>query len=531
MGEQNKPREQLERELADAQRRLEELEYRDRDHQRLQAIIESTTDMVSMAEPSGDILYINPAGRRILGLDPDEDVTTLEIEDLHPLAAVEKLLDIGIPEAIAQGTYSHETEILHQRRRTPIPVSQVIIAHPFVEGEVEYLSTVIRDISESHSTAEALRVSEARFRSIVDASPMGVHLYRLEPDDRLIFEAGNPAADRLLGIDHSQLVGKTIEEAFPPLESTELPKRYREAARDGLLWESQQVDYEDDRIRGAFQVVAFQTSPDRVTVQFLDITDRLREQQERQRFEAQLQHQQKLESIGTLAAGVAHEINNPLNGILNYAQLISNRLPSDHPTQRFAHRIVDESERVATIVRNLLAFARQDKQSHSPADLLDIISSTLSLVRTVLRKDQIEITVEVPDSLPSLKCRSQQIQQVLMNLFTNARDALNARFPDYDERKEIRLVVEPFTREGQQWLRTTVHDRGAGIPQELTERIFDPFFTTKPRALGTGLGLTISYGIIMDHHGELVIESVPGEGTSVHMELPVDNGWSLEEER
>jgi len=249
---------------------------------------------------------------------------------------------------------------------------------------------------------------------------------------------------------------------------------------------------------------------------------------ERKLVEAQVRQQQKLESIGTLAGGVAHEINNPISGIMNYAQIIMDELKPDDPMQEFARGIGVETERVATIVRNLLSFARQDRQNHSPAYIADIIESTLSVIRSILRKDQITITVDIPENLPQLKCRSQQIQQVIMNLITNSRDALNERYPEHDPDKLINLKVHEFHRENRRWFRITVEDHGGGIPREVRERVFDPFFTTKDRSNGTGLGLSVSMGIIKDHHGDLTFESVPGKPTRFYIDLPVDNGWELE---
>jgi signal transduction histidine kinase len=244
--------------------------------------------------------------------------------------------------------------------------------------------------------------------------------------------------------------------------------------------------------------------------------------QERATLEAQLRQQQKLEAIGTLASGVAHEINNPISGIMNYAQLIMDTAAPESRAAEFAKEIVQETERVATIVRNLLQFARQETQTHSPARLADIVDQTLSLLRAVFRRDQIAITVDVPETLPALNCRSQQLQQVLMNLFTNARDALDAKYPGHHAAKTIRVTARSFDREGRSWLRLTVADQGTGIPPEIQARIFDPFFTTKPRDKGTGLGLSISHGIVKDHHGVLHFETVPGTGTQFHLDLPVE---------
>jgi len=258
---------------------------------------------------------------------------------------------------------------------------------------------------------------------------------------------------------------------------------------------------------------------------------RKRAEEEKEALEAQLRQQQKLESIGTLASGVAHEINNPLMGILGYAELINTRI-KDEEVKEFSEGILEEGNRVARIVRNLLAFSRQEKTSYSPAYLNDIIDASLNLFGTVMKKDQITLKIEVQEELPRIKCRSQQIQQVLMNLLTNARDALNERYQGWHENKRLAVSAHEFERDGERWVRTTVEDLGVGIPEELVQRIFDPFFTTKSRAVGsghvgTGLGLSVSYGIIRDHRGELWVESEPGEYTRFHMDLRVDNGWTI----
>lgn len=248
---------------------------------------------------------------------------------------------------------------------------------------------------------------------------------------------------------------------------------------------------------------------------------------ETRKLEEQLIQSQKIESIGTLAGGVAHEINNPINGIMNYAQLIFDQAREETAEKQFALEILHETQRVAGIVRNLLTFARNENQSHSPALVSDIITSVLSLVQTVMRHDQISLIVRVPDDLPKIKCRSQQIQQVIMNLMTNARDALNDRYSDYSPDKRLEVTAEELWKRDKRYVRITVADTGNGIPFEIQDKIFDPFFTTKPKEKGTGLGLSISYGIVRDHGGELSLESEPGRHTRFHVDLPVNNGWSL----
>jgi len=239
--------------------------------------------------------------------------------------------------------------------------------------------------------------------------------------------------------------------------------------------------------------------------------------------QAQLFQQEKLVGIGQLAGGVAHEINNPINGIMNYAQLILDEMHWDDTISEYVTEIVHESERVAVIVKNLLRFARQDKEILAYSKIDDIINQTLSLIKTLMRHDQIRLDINLPENLPEINCRCQQIQQVLMNLLSNARDALNQKYPEYDENKIITITCETFKKENKKWIRIVVEDNGNGIPDNIKSRIFEPFFTTKPRDKGTGLGLSISHGIVKEHGGDLYFETEEGQYTRAILELPVDN--------
>jgi len=244
--------------------------------------------------------------------------------------------------------------------------------------------------------------------------------------------------------------------------------------------------------------------------------------EERRLFEARLRQQQKLESIGTLAGGVAHEVNNPIQGIMSYAELIKRVAHEPDTVREFAGNITDECMRVATIVKNLLSMARTDEGKRTPENLFRIVHGSLSLFRVVLQKDQIQLDIEVPGDLPDMRCNGQQIQQVIMNLVTNARDAVNERYGGADTGKQIVVSATLVERDRQPTIRMTVQDNGTGIDPLLVDRIFDPFFTTKPQGQGTGLGLWICHRIVAEQGGNLSLESEVGQFTRFHVDLPVD---------
>jgi signal transduction histidine kinase len=159
--------------------------------------------------------------------------------------------------------------------------------------------------------------------------------------------------------------------------------------------------------------------------------------------------------------------------------------------------------------------------------MIDIIDHSLSLIKIIFIKDQIDLRVTLEEDLPNLKCRSQQIQQVFMNLMTNARDALNDKYPGYDENKIIEVNVKQKFHDNRRWICLSVKDFGMGISEEVRNRLFEPFYSTKPKDKGTGLGLAISFGIVADHHGTIDIDTVEGEYSVFTVMLPVDNDWHL----
>lgn len=230
----------------------------------------------------------------------------------------------------------------------------------------------------------------------------------------------------------------------------------------------------------------------------------------------------QLAAIGELAAGVAHEVNNPINGIINFAQLLldEEELPAN---RNLLERIVKEGERISSITHKLLCFAKEDKDEKVILTVKEIIDDCLNLIGHQLRKDGIEVRFEYSEPSCRIRANSNMLQQVFFNLLSNSRYALNIKFSHHDPKKKIVISCRqvPFESGSGIYARIQVKDWGSGIPQGLLDRVYDPFFTTKPCGEGTGLGLSISHGIVKDHGGSMKIESVLHEYTSITIDIPI----------
>ena len=235
-----------------------------------------------------------------------------------------------------------------------------------------------------------------------------------------------------------------------------------------------------------------------------------------------LMQSDRLASLGQLSASVAHEINNPISGVLNLSMLMQRILKDDGiPRERipefrkYQQQVINETTRVGRIVSDLLSFSRRSKPQRSQADLNKIIRSTLSLVSHKMKLANVEPIAELADDLPLAPCDQSQIQQVVLNLVMNAAEAMHNR-PTGGYVK-VTTKADP---NGANVL-ITVDDNGEGIPKEHLTKIFDPFFTTKPEGKGVGLGLAVLYGIVEAHGGEVDVSSKPGEGTTFVVKLPL----------
>jgi PAS domain S-box-containing protein len=504
------------RKAAEDELRESERKYRE--------LVEDTHDVVYSADESGRINYVSPSVKELFGYAPSEllgkPYAAFGFEDDLPTIAEMKAVFARTTNLVPRDyRLVAKDGSVHWMRTASRPI--------FHAGRFAGLRGVLVDVTAAKQSEEALRISEQRHRSLFENAALGI--YQTTPDGRIL--AANPSLVRMLGYDSfEELATRNLEE--DGYEPGTPRQRFRERIeRDGRIEGLESIWVREDGKSLHVRENAVAIRDDQGNVSYYegtveDITAQREAEDEKRHLEAQLRQTQRLESIGTLASGVAHEINNPLTGMMNYAELISRRV-EDSRLKEFAEAIMSEGARVAKIVRNLLSFARHEKESHSPARLADVFAAARALVDQLLVKDRIQFQADVPEDLPKLKCRSQQIQQVILNLLMNARDALNERYPGDDPDKILRVAARVVEEDRTKWVRLVVEDHGVGIPEENIGRIFDPFFTTKPRDRGTGLGLSVSYGIVREHGGRLSVESEEGAFTRMTLDLPVDNGWTI----
>jgi two-component system, cell cycle sensor histidine kinase and response regulator CckA len=484
----------------------------------LRALAENARDTIMRFDADGRLLYANPNIGHITEI-PDGRLVGMTFRELGFPDGLCSLWDEAVGSVLADGR-ARRIEFLLPRGMW---IDWLLAPELDADGRVKAVIASARDITQIKDVQRSLADSEARYRSIVDSSPMGIHSYALEDDGRLVFQGGNPAADRILGVDHGSLVGMTIEEAFPTLAASEIPDRYREVARTGAPWTTSQVDYADDRIRGAFDVYAFRISANRMAAVFLDVGDRLRSEEERRRLEAQLARSQKLESIGRLAGGVAHDFNNLLTAILGGVSLALGDLSERDPLRENLLDVQHAAESATGLTRQLLAFSRRQPAAPRVVDLNEIIRDSQRMLRRLIGED-VDLAFTPGAGLGAVLIDPGQVEQVLVNLCVNARDAMpeggrlgietSVRVLD-DEYCALHPGMPPGP-----CVVLAVSDSGTGMTPEVKEHLFEPFYTTKPAGQGTGLGLATVFGIVKQNHGSIEVYSEPGMGSTFRLYLP-----------
>ena len=634
-----------------------------RESERLyRSVVDNIQDVFYRTDAAGLLVMISPSGVRLLGYDSPDEMLGLPNETFwyEPEKRTEFLGLIR-----AHGRVSDYEVTLKRRAGRPVLVATSSGLYFDGQGNALGVEGIFRDIAERKRAEEALRVSEERFRSIVEASPMGMHFYRLDEGGRLILDGANPSADTMLGIDHASLAGLAIEDAFPGLVGSGIPEMYCRVARGELESQFFETAYDDGRISGFYAVTVFRIGADAVATAYLDITDRRRSEEllrqseekfsqlfrlspyaislsdpdsglivdvndafvqlsgyardelvgrtslelglivdpskrvgmverlhktgqggsvemevrckdgsllpcsvscqivtidrrrfmlsvtrdltETRRMQEIMIQTEKMVSVGGIAAGIAHEINNPLGIIVQSAQnLVLRTRPdfrrnievaegigldmallekymSERKILSFVADMQAAAVRAADIIRHMLDFSRRSESRRTACSVAVLVERAVELARSDydLKKSydfkKIEVVREYAEGLRQVHCTETEIEQVLLNLLRNAAQAMATSEPA----ECPRIVIRAANIESG--VRIEVEDNGPGMAPALQRRIFEPFYTTKPPGVGTGLGLSVSYFIVTrGHGGRMWVESEPGAGAKFIVELPCE---------
>jgi PAS domain S-box-containing protein len=362
-------------------------------------------------------------------------------------------------------------------------------------------------VREVEVAERAVRAQHTLLRAVIEGSP-DLILVR-DRDGRYML--ANDAAGSAFGRPADDIVGSTAAALFPPTEVSDIEAIDRTVLTSGRPL-TRERKLPTPRGERTYLLAVHPWMDERgeaagtVTVA-RDVTERLT-------LENQLRHAQKLDALGRLSGGIAHDFNNVLTAILAGAHLLAQSLSASHPELAGdADEIRAAAQRGAELTRKLLAFGRRDMLERHPLDLVSVVADTAAMARRLL-PEHIDVRTELPSPPVTVEADHGALSQILLNLVTNARDAMPVH-----GRLEISLARRPAN--GREVARLAVRDTGIGMDEATRAHIFEPFFTTKPPGAGTGLGLSIAYGLIQQHEGSISVESEPGRGTTVVIDLPI----------
>ncbi len=488
--------------------------------QRFSSVVESAMDAIITLDQNQHVIVFNQAAEKMFGCFA-WDVLGKPLDRFLPgefrLAHHEYVRKFGEAGVTTRSMTSPGVLIALRANGEQFPI-EATVSQVQVAGQKLY-TVIMRDITERKRAEETLRQSEARFRSIYEQAAVGIQQVAL--DGQLLML--NAVMCRMLGYEESELLGKKIADIVHPDDylreaelieglrrehrrSYEIEKRYRH--RDGsLVW----VHVTSSIVNG----------PAGEPLYWIDVVENL---SERKRAEEQLKQAQRMEAIGRLAGGVAHDFNTLLNVMLGYSELLLAELPPGDARRERVLQIKNSGDAGAMLTKQLLAFSRKQALAQEIVDLRDVAAKMTPFLGRLLR-DDIELTMRCCEDPCPVKVDPGQIQQLVLNLATNAGDAM----PDGGhldiEVKAIELdrtyVQQHPTLKVGMYAMLAISDSGTGMNPETQAHIFEPFFTTKDSGKGTGLGLATVYGIAKSNGGDIWVYSEPGVGTIFKVYLPL----------
>jgi len=479
------------------------------------ALIEHSSDAIALVDEAGTVLYANPAAARMLGLQIADIVNASMFRRVHEddMAALRAGFEHSLKQPRKPVSNAYRLQHSDGSWRHIESVSVNRLDDPSIRGII----VNYRDVTESKRAVEALREGEARYRQLTEQATDII--YNCDLEGRFTFV--NPTATRLMKYTEKELLGRhfltlirddfkqRVAEFYERQRTQYIRATYFEfpaIARDGTeVWVGQSV-----------QIVEEQGLPVGVQAIARDITQRLA-------LEDQLRQAQKMEAIGRLAGGVAHDFNNVLTAILGSADLLSMMVEPDDPKWAEADAIKRAADRGAALTRQLLAFSRPQRPATTTVDLTEVVSGMEPVLKRLVL-DKISIRVASSHRPIPVLADEASLNQIVLNLIINARDAMpdggsatiDMGIIDLGDPLAPTLGIMPGRYAGM-----SVRDSGHGIPAEIQRHLFEPFFTTKPADKGTGLGLSIVYGIVKGLGGAIEIQSEIGEGATFTIYLPL----------
>lgn len=422
---------------------------------------------------------------------------------------------VGCPiSRVAAGESSFETYV-DKKRPDGRVIPCILTAKPFSgpDGRIIGIIESFRDITQLKEAHEIISTERDKLDSILSNLLEGVSIintdYTIEYQNKVFIE------------DFGDCKGNTCYSVLRKKDNPCDPCLMHEAIQSGKI---KHLDYETADGRSyehAYSLITDIDSKIRVVALIRDTTAKKTSL-------AIAMHADRLAAVGELAAGVAHEINNPINGIINYAQIISNKSENGQLTNNVAKRIIKESNRIARIVEGLLIFSRSRHDDKQIVSVNEILSDSLTLTSAQMRKDAIILKIDLAETVPQIMVKIHEIEQVFINVISNARYALNQKYPDPDNSKLLEITSQPITINHRSYARISFLDHGTGIPADIIDQAKNPFFTTKTEGKSTGLGLSISQEIVENHNGILTIDSKEERYTLISIDLP---GWKVDTQR
>lgn len=480
---------------------------------RFRDLFENSPDAIFVEDLKGNVLDVNHAASVLHGVPREELIGKNALDDLVPATCREGARQDFDRLVSGKASRMDGQSLVAGGRIVPVELRANLVQY---EGKPALLLHV-RDVTERHQTQSALQSSETLFRSVWEKSADGMRL----ADENGIVVAVNEAFCRLVGLRQDQMEGKIFTVIYAPSEnSEEMIERYRNNYLTNEFDDAHEYHYtlHDGRsvileVNNSFIQLPGQA---RLTLSlFRDITAQ-------RRLEEQFRQSQKMEAIGQLAGGVAHDFNNILTVIQGHASLLATGKLGDLE-EKSANQIVQAAARAAALTRQLLTFSRRQLIQPKRLDMNKIVGNMTNMLGRLLGED-IALQLNYCQAAPIVEADAGMMEQILLNLAVNARDAMPrggqlAIRITVVEVKETYLLRRPDARAGN-FVCVSVVDTGTGISQENLSRIFEPFFTTKAVGKGTGLGLATVYGIVKQHQGWIEVESDVGRGTTFRFFIP-----------